>query len=425
MTLVRDLAERVRTAPARLGPVRLVCIDGPAGAGKTTLAARLAAELPGLDVRVLHMDDVYEGWEGLEGGFPLLDRDVLTPVSQGRTGSYRRYDWERGERAERVDVPVPEVLVVEGCGSAPRALDGRATLTVFVEAPPDLRLARGLARDGDEQRPRWVRWMAEEAEHFVREATRDRADVVVDGERGAVVVADGRSDGEPSTVRDLLGGTVLEVAPRLLGARLTTVSDEGTVTVRITEVEAYDGERDPGSHAYRGRTERNAVMFGPAGHLYVYRHLGLHHCANVVTGPDGRASAVLFRAGEVVEGADLARERRERRGVARTDVDLARGPARLAQALGLDLTFYGADLLGPGGPVQLTLGEPVPAPRTGPRVGVSGPGGDPEAYSWRFWVPDEPTVSAYRAAPARGHRARPRSRSGEAASSPAPPGTAD
>lgn len=419
MTLVHDLAERARSAPARLGPVRLVCIDGPAGAGKTTLAAQLAAELSGLDVRVLHMDDLYEGWAGLEGGFPLLDRDVLTPLSQGRPGSYRRYDWERAERAERVDVPVPEVLVVEGCGSAPRALGDRAVLIVFVEAPPDLRLARGLARDGDAQRPQWVRWMAEEAGYFTGEATRDRADVVVDGAVGT----DGRRADEASTVRDLLGGPVLEVAPRLLGARLTTVSDEGIVTVRITEVEAYDGERDPGSHAFRGRTERNAVMFGQAGHLYVYRHLGLHHCANVVTGPDGRASAVLFRAGEVVEGARLARVRRERRGVARTDVDLARGPARLAQALGLDLTFYGTDLLSVSGPAHLALGEPVPVHRTGPRVGVSGPGGDPEAYSWRYWVPDDPTVSPYRAAPAH-HRARPRSRSGPAASPDAPLGTA-
>lgn len=201
--------------------------------------------------------------------------------------------------------------------------------------------------------------------------------------------------------RAWLARPVLEVAPLLLGATLTTHLPDGVVTVRLTEVEAYDGEADPGSHAYRGRTARNAVMFGPAGFLYVYRHLGLHVCANVVTGVEGRASAVLLRAGEVVEGADLARERRTRRGVVRRDVDLARGPARLADALGITLEHYGADLLG-AGPVRLAPPpEPATAWATGPRVGVSGVGGDGEAHPWRFWLPGEPTVSAYRPAPPR------------------------
>lgn len=205
---------------------------------------------------------------------------------------------------------------------------------------------------------------------------------------------------------DWLADSVLDVAPRLLGSTLTTFLPDGAVTVRITEVEAYDGARDPGSHAYRGRSPRNAVMFGPPGHLYVYRHLGLHVCANVVTGQDGLASAVLLRAGEVIEGTDLARARRLRRGVVRAAVDLARGPARLADALGITLDLYGCDLLA-AGPVCLR----PPAARattwhTGPRVGVSGIGGDAVVHPWRFWLPDEPTVSAYRpAAPRRRTRA--------------------
>ena len=198
-----------------------------------------------------------------------------------------------------------------------------------------------------------------------------------------------------------LAGPVLEVAPRLLGARICTHLPDGVVVVRLTEVEAYDGAADPGSHAFRGRTARNEVMFGPAGHLYVYRHLGLHYCANVVTGTEGRASAVLLRAGEVVEGADLARERRRRRGVVRADVDLARGPARLADALGIDLAMYGTDVLDDVGQVRLVPPERPVQAATGPRVGVSGPGGDAAAHPWRFWVPGDPTVSAYRPAQVR------------------------
>jgi DNA-3-methyladenine glycosylase len=225
----------------------------------------------------------------------------------------------------------------------------------------------------------------------------------------------------PAWHRPVLTRPVLDVAPDLLGARLTTHRPEGTVSVRLTEVEAYDGEDDPGSHAYRGRTPRNAVMFGPAGHLYVYRHLGLHHCANIVTGVEGRASAVLVRAGEVVIGHELARTRREAQGVVRSDVDLARGPARLAVALGLDLTAYGADLLAPDGAIRLepregsNVGSGATEPGgsrprtvlTGPRVGVSGPGGDAARYPWRFWLAGEPTVSAYRPGPARRRPGRP------------------
>ncbi|HEY0618721.1 MAG TPA: DNA-3-methyladenine glycosylase, partial [Kribbella sp.] len=118
--------------------------------------------------------------------------------------------------------------------------------------------------------------------------------------------------------RSLLAGPVLEVAPKLLGMVLRRTTDEGTVAVRITEVEAYDGPNDPGSHAYRGETARNSVMFGPPGHLYVYFTYGMHFCMNISAGPDGEPSAVLLRAGEIIEGADLARIRRGHPDTAQT-----------------------------------------------------------------------------------------------------------
>jgi DNA-3-methyladenine glycosylase len=214
--------------------------------------------------------------------------------------------------------------------------------------------------------------------------------------------------------RDWYLRPVLDVARDLLGATLTTRTPDGVVSLRLTEVEAYDGATDPGSHAYRGPNRRNATMFGEPGRLYVYRHLGLHHCVNVVCGPEGEASAVLVRAGEVVDGADLARSRRLASGVVRTDRDLARGPARLAVALGLDLSADGVDVTDPDGDVVLArplvepsplveptpLVEPVETPtvRTGPRVGVSGDGGRADRFPWRFWLDAEPTVSAYRKA---------------------------
>jgi DNA-3-methyladenine glycosylase len=196
--------------------------------------------------------------------------------------------------------------------------------------------------------------------------------------------------------RALLARPVLEVAPALLGARLSS----GGVTVRLTEVEAYAGEADPGSHAYRGRTPRTEVMFGPAGHAYVYFTYGMHWCVNVVTGEGGTASAVLLRAGEVVAGVDAARRRRP--GV--RDRDLCRGPARLTRALGLSGEHDGADLLAAASAVRLLRGDPVDPSRvrTGPRVGVAGAGAP---TPWRFWVDGEPTVSPYRPAVARRRRA--------------------
>ncbi|MEV7536019.1 DNA-3-methyladenine glycosylase [Streptomyces hydrogenans] len=192
---------------------------------------------------------------------------------------------------------------------------------------------------------------------------------------------------------DFLAHPAEEVAPKLLGSVLTCNTPEGAVSIAITETEAYSGEADPASHAYRGRTARNATMFGPAGHLYVYRSHGLHWCANVVTGTDGIASGVLIRAGRVIEGEDLARRRRGERV---ESPRLARGPGNLGQALGITAEHNGADLL-TGTSVMLSEGEPVPAEliRVGPRVGVS------KAHDWqhRFYLAGDPTVSAYRLSP--------------------------
>lgn len=163
--------------------------------------------------------------------------------------------------------------------------------------------------------------------------------------------------------------------------------------MRLTEVEAYGAEDDPGSHAFRGPRPRNRSMFGPPGHLYAYFTYGMHTCANVVCSPEGTASAVLLRAGEVVVGEEIARRRR----APAPDRDLARGPARLAVALGIALADDGADLLA-GGDWSLEAGARPAAVSTGPRVGVSGEGGDGARFPWRFWIAGDRAVSAYRPA---------------------------
>jgi len=203
--------------------------------------------------------------------------------------------------------------------------------------------------------------------------------------------------------REFYARDVLEVARDLLGAFVVA----GEVVVRVTEVEAYGGGGDPASHAFRGPTARNSVMFGPPGVLYVYFTYGMHYCANVVTGVradaavapaaiDGHArddaSAVLLRAGAVVGGLERARERRP--GVA--DRDLARGPARLAKTLGLDLTYRGIDVTDASARVLVSAGAAV-SPQslsTGPRVGIRTATDRP----WRLWVTGDPTVSTFRAA---------------------------
>jgi DNA-3-methyladenine glycosylase len=192
---------------------------------------------------------------------------------------------------------------------------------------------------------------------------------------------------------EVLQRPAVDAAPLLLGRRLTHTTHDGTVTIELTEVEAYAGPHDPASHAHRGPTARNEVMFGPAGRLYVYLSYGVHWCCNVVTGLDGEASAVLLRAGRVVEGVDLASARRGPRVLGH---GLARGPGCLCQALGITRTLNGADLLGRG-PVLLQPGQPVEPSRmsTGPRVGVRLAHDVP----WRSWVTGDPTVSAYKRSP--------------------------
>lgn len=191
--------------------------------------------------------------------------------------------------------------------------------------------------------------------------------------------------------REQLAVDVLPAARRLLGCRLLADRSEGQVVVRLVELEAYRGSDDPAAHSYRGRTARNAVMFGPPGFLYVYFVYGMHFCANISCLPDGEPGAVLLRAAEVVSDLDVARLHRP---TARCDAELARGPARLATLLGLGREHDGLDLTDPTSPVRLLPGDPVPAEyvRTGPRVGVAAAADRP----WRFWVQGSPAVSAYR-----------------------------
>jgi DNA-3-methyladenine glycosylase len=179
-----------------------------------------------------------------------------------------------------------------------------------------------------------------------------------------------------------------DVAPDLLGCVIERTSPEGTVAVRLTEVEAYAGGRDPASHAHRGRTERNAVMFGPPGHVYVYFTYGMHFCMNLVCLGEGTAAAVLIRAGEIVRGRELAASRRPRSSVR----DLARGPARLCEALAIDRSLNGADVCDPAGTLRVLPGQEASAYRTGPRTGVT----NAKDVAWRFWIDGEPTVSPHR-----------------------------
>jgi hypothetical protein len=183
-------------ALARRGDARgndpfVVVIDGPAGSGKTTLAAQLAEALG--DVPTVHQDDLYEGWEaGPDGGAARLAEWVLAPLASGDRPRYRRFDWPAGEYAEWHEVPPSRYLVIEGCGSGARAVEAHPHLLVWVEADDVECLRRGLARDGDAERDHWLRWMADEAAHYAREQTRERADVRLDG-FGAVLAwpADG------------------------------------------------------------------------------------------------------------------------------------------------------------------------------------------------------------------------------------------
>jgi DNA-3-methyladenine glycosylase len=264
-------------------------------------------------------------------------------------------------------------------------------------------------------------------------------------------VLEGHNDGPAAgglLPRGFFAGSSLEVAPRLLGCVLEHETSEGLVAVMLTEVEAYEGAADPASHAYRGRTARNAVMFGGPGHAYVYFTYGMHFCVNLVCRPEGTASAVLLRAGRVIRGIPLAAARRAagRNGAERgagtpgrgagtsgrdadapgwssgprmggsgdpgppagagpagvispaVERELARGPARLCQALGIDRRLDGADVCDPASPLRIrparetSSGQPARDVSRGPRVGISAAADRP----WRFWLTGDPTVSAYR-----------------------------
>jgi DNA-3-methyladenine glycosylase len=223
--------------------------------------------------------------------------------------------------------------------------------------------------------------------------------------------------------REFFGRSAVTVAPRLLGCVIEHETPDGLVAVRLTEVEAYTGQADPASHAYRGQTARNAVMFGPPGRAYVYFTYGMHFCVNLVCLPEGTASAVLLRAGQVVAGAELAMARRAvRSGAVARDLargragdlaggragDLARGPARLCQVLGITRQQNGADVCDPASPLRVRPGAAGPAAASisaGPRVGVTAAADRP----WRYWLTGDPTVSAYRPhTPRRAPGGRPR-----------------
>ncbi len=229
--------------------------------------------------------------------------------------------------------------------------------------------------------------------------------------------------------REFFGRRSDQLAPELLGCVLSHDTKDGRVAAEIVEVEAYNGSTDPASHAFRGRTKRNEVMFGEPGHAYVYFTYGMHFCVNLVCELPGDASALLLRAGWVVEGAELARTRRggaagdlasgsarrggaagdlasgsARRGGAAGDLasgaarrfaQLASGPARLCQALGIDRAQNGADVCDSAGPLRLYAPPWLPLERieTGPRVGVSSGAQVP----WRYWVAGDAAVSPYRA----------------------------
>ncbi|MFJ9567175.1 DNA-3-methyladenine glycosylase [Streptomyces fuscichromogenes] len=211
------------------------------------------------------------------------------------------------------------------------------------------------------------------------------------------------SAGRPALREHFFDRRALDVAPELLGALVVSRSQHGVTAVRITEVEAYEGPDDPASHAFRGPNRTNRAEFGAPGTFYVYRTHAVHRCLNTVCGPGRRPASVLLRAGTVVDGADLAQERR---GPGVRPRDLARGPANLARALGI------TDLRHDGRPAcdaaaELFLAEPagsVPPARIGrgPRTGVGGPAA---SYPWRFWMPGEASVSPYRAHPGTRRRA--------------------
>lgn len=183
-----DVVDHARRSSPTLGltrPTRLVCVDGPAGSGKTTLSSAISdtwrVEAPQSQTRVLHMDDVFPGWGGLRAGLAKVAGTVVGPLARGEAGGYRRYDWQREEEAEWVEVPPVDLLVLEGCGSGSATYAASITTLAWVEVPAPVRLRRGIARDGEDLRAYWLTWMAEEQRLFSEDRTRERADLVFTG----------------------------------------------------------------------------------------------------------------------------------------------------------------------------------------------------------------------------------------------------
>lgn len=181
--VARLVVELALGRAATLGTGRLVCVDGPAGSGKTTLAAEVAALIAG--AQVVHMDDLYAGWSGIDHAVTEQLDSILLPLAEGRPGRYRRFDWVTDQFAEQHVVEPGPLLVLEGVGSGTRAHADLGTVLVWVDAPHDLRLARGIERDGEAFREQWLAWAAAEQVVFDRAGTRARADVRVDGTGGA------------------------------------------------------------------------------------------------------------------------------------------------------------------------------------------------------------------------------------------------
>ena len=173
------LAARLLSAPPAAGACRVVAVDGPSGAGKTTWAGRLAAAL---GAPLLHMDEIYPGWDGLLAAVPLLREEILSPVVAGRPARYRRFDWDRQEYGgPELELPAARALVVEGVGAGALAVADLLTCLVWLEAPLDVRYSRSMARDGETYRPHWERWARQEAAYFAADRPRERADLLVDG----------------------------------------------------------------------------------------------------------------------------------------------------------------------------------------------------------------------------------------------------
>ncbi len=191
----RGNAEAVLAAalerPARVGGrCRVIAVDGQAGAGKTTLAAGVAqaAKHMGTNVEVIHLDDLYDGWRGVLRVNELV-ASLLRSLHREGQAAYRRYDWHRGAYAEVREVVLPDLLLLEGVGAGPPACDPLLTLRVWVSAPREVRLERGLRRDGEQLRAQWLQFLTDEEQVHARDRTRDRADLLLDGQTGEVTAS--------------------------------------------------------------------------------------------------------------------------------------------------------------------------------------------------------------------------------------------